>query len=246
MLITPGVPTLGPVGSSTPATLADYLTSISKASWYSLFEAGTGMAQNSNGTGAVASGDPVGCWAPSVQVGATFKFIQATSASRPTYSTTQYSQATIYGNGTSHSLATDSTTALNRPITVLVQYELNNSTGMVFAQAGTVWGLRHTGANAPPGFYENGSQIEGQSAGSGDMDQVSSIVYRYRQSGTQGYGRRAIAFNSSDPVRTTRYGNALTLLTGSGLFCAAGIHRIAITDRLTWTEAAFALGYLGA
>ncbi len=236
-----------PTGSSAPSTLVAYLESIGKASWYSIFEAGTGMFQNSNGTGSVASGDPVGCWVAAYQVGATFKFHQPTSGSRPTYSTSQYDLASIYGNGSSHTLFTDSTTALNRELTILVQYQTNNGTGMIWSHNGTVWALRHSAANSAPTFTENGSAVEGQAATSGDLDVVSSVDYRYRAASTTGTGRRAVAFNSSEPIRTSRYNTALYLFSSAGasLFSAAGIRRIAIINpRLTYLEADVALQYL--
>jgi len=232
-----------PTGSAAPTTLVEYLESIGKDSWYSIFEAGTGMFQNSNGTGSVASGDPVGCWVAAYQVGATFKFHQPTSGSRPTYSTTQYDQPTIYGNGSSHSLYTDSTTALNRELTVLAQFQTNNGTGMIWSQNSTQWALRMVATNSPPAFIEFGSNIEALALE--DSDTVSASAYSMRGKATAGTGRRRAGFNSS--ARTARHGNAMYLFssTGSSTFSAAGIRRLAIIEpRLTFVELATALQFM--
>lgn len=233
-----GAGVLSPRGSgSTITTVAAFLTSISKDSWYSLFEAGTGMFQNSNGTGSVATGDPVGCWAASVQVGATFKFVQATSASRPTYSTTQYRLPTIYGNGTSHNLACDSTTALNRTCSVVVQYITGaTNTGMVWSQNGQTWGIRHTGSTSRPLLLENGSDVNSQGVSAGSADELCANVQRYRASATAWAGDYLIGLSSTDEIRTSRHGAAITLLTGAGLFSTVGIRRILVSQRLTFDE----------
>lgn len=247
-IVLPGSLQLGPRGSSAPSTLAAYFASLGKTQ-YSIFNQGSGMYQTSAGTGAVDSGDPVGCWVAQYQAGETWKFHQPTAASRPTYSTSLFTHPGIYGNGTSHCLLSDSTTALNRAITVLVLYNWQNTLGMAWSQNGQGFGIRHQAQNTPGSFFEFGTAIEGQgfSTGGGDYDYVSAASRRYRVGATAGVARIAAAFNSSEPVRTSRYGNALYLLSGgASLFFAGSISAVAIVDRLSVAEHGEALRLLGA
>lgn len=233
-----------PSGSASLDTLIAFADSIGKGGFLSIFDVSFGLAQTSAGTGSVASGDPVGCWSPQYQVGGTAKFIQATNASRPTYSTTQYSGPTIHGNALSHTLYLDSTTFASRPLTVLILYENNNGLGMPWSHNGQGWGMRHQSANNPPTFLEFGSSADGTATATGDLDLVSAYSLRTRQAATAGTGLRAAAFNSSEPVRTTRYGTAFHLFSGgASLFSAAGIRRFAFVDRMNIDQACQALRY---
>lgn len=240
------VPTLGPTGNSVPGTLAELFVSLGKTT-YSIFDQGSGKFQTSAGTGTVNAGDPVGCWLAAYQAGESWKFQQPTSASRPTWSNAVFTHPGIYGNGTSHCLESDSTTALNRAVTVLVLYNWTNTTGMVWSQNGTVFGIRHTGANAAATFLENGTAVEGQgfSTGGGDYDYVSAASRRHRVGASAGVARIAAAFNSSEPVRTSRYGNKLFLLSGgASLFFAGSISMVAVVDRLSAVEQLKALALM--
>jgi hypothetical protein len=224
-------------------TLIDFAGSIGRGGFLSIFDVASGLAQTSAGTGSVATADPVGCWLAQYQVGGTFKFHQPTNSARPTYSTTQYSAPTVYGNGSSHTLLVDSPAVLSRPLTVLCLWENNNGLGMPWSHNGQGWGVRHQSANSPPTFLEFGTSAHGQGS-TGDLDLVSAYSLRYRQSATAGTGLTAAAFNSSEPVRATRYGTAFHLFSGgSSLFSPAGIRRIAFVDRMTGDQACQALRY---
>ena len=240
------VPTFGPTGESVPGTLADLFVSLGKST-YSIFDQGSGKFQTSAGTGTVNAGDPVGCWVAAYQAGESWKFQQPTSASRPTWSNAVFTHPGIYGNGTSHCLESDSTTALNRPVTVLVLYSWTNTLGMVWSQNGQQFGIRHQAMNTPGSLFEFGASVEAQgfSAGGGDYDLVSASTRRYRVGASAGVARIAAAFNSSEPVRTSRYGNKLFLLSGgASLFFAGSISTVAVVDRLSAVEQSKALALM--
>ena len=131
-LIINGAHVLGPAptGSSGPATLPEYLTSIGKDSWYAQFLAGTEMYVNSDKTGgAVALNGTVGSWAPNPANTSSFTayFTQASAADRPLYAAANGVNS-LYASGNASGdtryMDLNSTTALNGAYTVIIRMPL--------------------------------------------------------------------------------------------------------------------------
>jgi hypothetical protein len=60
-----------------------------------------------------------------------------------------------------------------------------------------------------------------------------------------GVARIAAALNSSEPIRTSRYGNKLFLLSGgASLFFAGSVSTVAVVDRLSAVEQLKALALM--
>lgn len=228
-------PKVGPLGASAPSTLLEYLASVSKANWYALFTPGVNMTANSDGSGgAVALNGSVGCWAADQSLGWTAKFIQATSASRPQYVSTAYGNA-VQGNGSSWSLALDSTTALNLDCTVLLSVITSSTLGYVFSHGGDAWSYYGPPGQTPMIYYNYDTEL-----GEG-LDQAQS---RIKPSGGASYDRRRKLAISSG-VSTSRYGNAARIIGGSGAyFSASKILQVGFVPKLSETECQNAIRFL--
>lgn len=230
----PGSLQLGPRPSSGPSTLVEYLESIGKDSWYGIYEAGYEMYANSDGSGgAVADGGAVGCWGPREQVSFNYKFIQATAASRPLYSTTLSAIGpTISGNGSSWRSYLNSTTALNLNCTILLHYENSNTEGYIFSQSGDNWCVYGRANNKPDTYYANSIEI-------GD-----SLARAESASSTGTWTRnRKLAISSG--ASTARYNNAPFIFArSSGAYHASRISNIAFVPTLTASECAKALEFV--
>lgn len=236
-LVLPGSLVLGPKSAANPSSLVDYLASISKASFYALWKATHGLAPHADGSGGtVVPGGAVGHWAPVLQSGFNYKFIQPTAASRPGYSETlSPPRPLVYGNGASWSMFLNSTSALNLDCTILVSYESSNLGGAVWSQSGANWSIR-SAVSAPPSLFVSGASIEASETAHVTMSQPTGVAYKRR---------RCIAFQS--PLATTRYGTPFYLFSysGTGLFGSDGIAEIAITPKLTASECVQAMKFLG-
>lgn len=229
--------TLGPRPAAAPSTLVAYLTSIGKASWYGIYEAGYEMYANSDGSGgAVADGGAVGCWGPREQVSFSHKFIQATAASRPVYSTTLYSTGpTVAGNGTSWLIALNSTTALNLECSILTASEYSSTSNNVLWSQGSNWSLRASTSTGPILYY----------SGSNATNKYNSfVVCTEAINSATPTSRKVLVGASSHVGNTGRYNTALTLFNIGVQYVADGIRRIAITPRLTQSELIRALSFL--
>ena len=225
---------IGPRPAGGPTTLPAYLTSIGKASFYGIFKPGVNCFANSDGSGgAVATGGAVGCWVAEQAVNWTAKWIQATAASRPLYSTTLSPLGpTISGNGTSWTMSLDSATALNQDCTILMSVETLNMAGYVFTQNGDAWSL-YTNVGADPDHYY------------GTVDLGKGAPQARRSDGTSTAWQRLRRFAVSSGTATTRYGNAMRILgTAGGYFATHRIAQIAIVPKLTSAECLLATQYL--
>lgn len=212
-VILPSSIQIGPRATA-PATIQAYLTSIGKASTYGIWTAGQGMAANSDGTGSVSSGGAVGCWAPQYNSSLNYKFIQATSANRPQYTTCSDSVACIAGNGSSWSLALESTTALNMAFTLCLSIELMNNTGYVHSQNNDTWSLYGRSSSwSVPELYH------------GTKDTALNTDFTIIRKATGTSYQNIIRIASVSPLSGTGwYNNALTLFSSAAGF--PGSHRI--------------------
>ena len=236
-IILPGSMQLGPRGSSSPATMAAFLSSIGKSSWYGGFLQGQGLVANSDGSGgAVSSGGAVGCWATSQSAGGfSAKWIQATSASRPGYSTSLSGLGpVVYGNGSSWSLYLDSATALNRDCTILISLETTAASGYLFTQNGDQWSWYISG-NSDPQLYYSTTEVGSALAQAHRNDTLSGAAAWQRA--------RRVAISSG--ASTSRYGSPMRILGGaSGYFTGSRFAEIWVTEKLTSLECTKALTYL--
>lgn len=124
-LYLPGSVIVGPqtLGTPAPTSLAAYLVSIGKASWYGGYLAGVSMFSSSAGGGSAVStnGDNVGSWLPYQSAGGwNARFDQSNSSKRPVYGTNRNGKPGVYGNATDWFLLLNSSTDLNLPYTVLI------------------------------------------------------------------------------------------------------------------------------
>lgn len=120
-LVINGSHVLGPSPSSGSLTLAAYLASIGKNSSWGLWEAGTNMAANSDGTGTVTT--DVGKWSKSAGAGLSAEWIQPTSGQRMLYSASVQGSPAIYGESDTNSrgMYLDSNTPVSSNYTIVMR-----------------------------------------------------------------------------------------------------------------------------
>lgn len=109
-------------GSSSPANISAYLTSIGFTT-HAYWTAASGLAPNSDGSGGtVANNGAVGYWSPAYQTGFSgLLWTQTSSSLRPTYQATGADGVpAIRGNGTTLCINLNSTSALDSAHTILL------------------------------------------------------------------------------------------------------------------------------
>lgn len=151
-IIVPDGVVIGPKSSGTtaPATLVEYLTSISKTSFYARWIASSGLAPNSDGTGgAVSLNGAVGYWAPIEQSGFNHNWIQATTAQRPSYVLSD-GTASIVGNGSTWNMYLDAAALDSVQHSVLISFQISGDGGYLYSHNNTQNALQQQASSAYP------------------------------------------------------------------------------------------------
>jgi len=224
----------GSGGSSAPATMAAYLTSIGKDSWYGQYLAGTNMTATSAGAGGAVTtdGSSVGSWLVNQSAGSfSAMFHQTSSSKRPTYGTSRNGKPGIYGDSTVYWLFLNSTTALNLSHTVLMSVWSTTTSGQYV--------YSHNGNN----IAFKGAPPEQAFTAGVTGNQVESVLSCAPVASTTGAMKLGISTSGSG---TAYYNNAPNLFRMSSAtnYSDYTIHELWFTPRLTAAEMTAALKFL--
>jgi len=227
---------LGPSASGgSISTLAAYLTSIGKNSFYGGFRAGLGMYSTADNSSPVTDGQNVRRWVANWTAGGfAAEFTQGSSPKRPVYGASRNGQPGIYGDGSGWTMALNSITALNRTYTLLV------SSWATFATNGNIYSHSNNQVQlrSPSSLSNDPLTFAATASGSS----VSKAVETTPVSGTTAVIRAGLVSSG-----TTFYNTAPFLFANSGdtNYSASTIHEIwLIGAALTPREISNALQYL--
>ena len=232
-----GAMTLGPApsASSGPTTMAAYLTSIGKDSFYGGYRAGMNMYSTADNSSPVTDGQNVRRWVANWTAGSwAAEFTQGSSPKRPVYGASRNGQPGIYGDGSGWYMTLNSTTVLNRTYTVLM------STWATFATNGNIYSHSNNQIQlrAPSALANDALTFVAAVGGSS----VSKSVETTPVSGATAVIRAGIVSSG-----TTFYNTAPVILANSGDLnhTSSTIHEIwLIGAALTPREISTALQYL--
>lgn len=232
---------IGVLNAGSSLTLAAYLASIGKNSSWGLWEAGTGMAANSDGTGTVSNGGECRKWSKSQGSGLSAEFIQPTSGQGLLYGTSVQGAAALYGESDTNSrgMYLDSNTPVSSNYTCVIRANcIQESTatqyGFSHGTSGTVNAISITTAGVvtvrASGFVSSSS------------NQTPFHIQNFSTSSTT--SEVIVGFNGSSSNTTCMIGKRSTGSSPSGM----GFRKILIVSgsQLTRVEMDTVAGILGA
>ena len=218
-------------------TLAAYLATIGKNSSWGLWEAGTNMAANSDGTGTVTT--DVGKWSKSAGAGMSAEWIQPTSGQRMLYSASVQGSPAIYGESDTNSrgMYLDSNTPVSSIYTIIFRVNCIQET------TSNMYGFSHNSAvNAITALNSGGMTLRASSFVSTSTNQMACHFQNFSTSATT--SEAIIGMNCSSNNSPAWIGKRSTGTSPSGM----GFRKILIVSgsQLTRAEMDYCAGILGA
>lgn len=224
-------------GSSAPSTLAAYLASIGKNSSWGLWEAGTGMWANSDGTGSVSNGTQVHRWEKADGNNFTAYWVQSTAGKGPTYGSSVQGSPAIYGDGDYHGIVLSSNTPVNSTYTLGVRFNSYETAASYVFSHGTS-GTANTVQTASGGGVTTRSGTLANTA----SNQVPCLISVYPTSGTTG---EVVVLLNGTASNTTA---SLLMRSSDSGWSRSGIRKVMLLSgqQLTRVEMDTVAGILGA